>query len=444
MAAADPWSTDCPSDTNYTRGGVFQANLDALLSFLPAAASYASGLAENTTGTAPDEAYGLAHCRADNVSFFGVADMSWLTGLCNAVNTTQPELFKTQLGALMNNLSSKAASSPRLFAADTVDLTPFTKIHDMSQCTRDLASDDCNRCLAVAVSYIPKFCDGREGGRVATRSCSIRKRRRHSQDSSVRLHSCCCRAIGAVDGCFVSLQEEEQKPHEHVQISSADSEYGGDMGSSESLLYDFSTLRAATDNFSEENKLREGGFGPVYKGILRDGQEIAVKRLSKTSQQGLVEMRNEVVLVAKLQHKNLVRLLGCCIQEEEMLLVYEFLFNRSLDKILFGRYLVLQIVILQVTFSFKSLRTTPYQCACAQILRGSKSLPGGTGSESSKGSGEAFFTSTKIRGRTGACTAQFRFEGVRTEEWPTQRSRSIMPRHVCKNDLLRPPRQRQF
>ncbi|VAH19593.1 unnamed protein product [Triticum turgidum subsp. durum] len=213
MAAADPWSTDCPSDTNYTRGGVFQANLDDLLSFLPAAASVAAGLAENTTGREPDEAYGLAHCRADvnasecrscldtsardaaikcpgqkkstlfyeacllrhsNVSFFGVADMSWLTGLCNAVNATQPELFKTQLGALMNNLSSRAASSPRLFAADTVDLTPFTKIYGMSQCTRDLAGDDCNRCLAVAVSYIPKFCDGREGGRVATRSCSIR------------------------------------------------------------------------------------------------------------------------------------------------------------------------------------------------------------------------------------------------------------------------------
>ncbi|WVZ99037.1 hypothetical protein U9M48_044393 [Paspalum notatum var. saurae] len=107
------------------------------------------------------------------------------------------------------------------------------------------------------------------------------------------------------------------------------------MRSSESVLYDLSTLRAATDNFSAENKLGEGGFGPVYKGMLQNGREIAVKRLSAASQQGLVEMKNEVVMLAKLQHRNLVRLLGCCIEEHERLLVYEFLSNNSLDKILF-------------------------------------------------------------------------------------------------------------
>ncbi|KAF9609263.1 hypothetical protein IFM89_014457 [Coptis chinensis] len=85
----------------------------------------------------------------------------------------------------------------------------------------------------------------------------------------------------------------------------------------ELLQLDFHTLTTATQNFSDVNKLGEGGFGSVYKGTLEDGQEIAVKRLSMTSGQGCVEFKNEAVLIAKLQHRNLVRLLGCCIQENE-------------------------------------------------------------------------------------------------------------------------------
>ncbi|KAK3426741.1 hypothetical protein EUGRSUZ_F03116 [Eucalyptus grandis] len=100
-------------------------------------------------------------------------------------------------------------------------------------------------------------------------------------------------------------------------------------------LFDLSTVALATNYFSTDNKLGEGGFGPVYKGVLRDGQEIAVKMLSRNSRQGLHEFKNEVLYVSKLQHRNLVKLLGCCI-EEENLLIYEFMPNGSLDSFLFG------------------------------------------------------------------------------------------------------------
>ncbi|KAL0911281.1 hypothetical protein M5K25_019412 [Dendrobium thyrsiflorum] len=102
-------------------------------------------------------------------------------------------------------------------------------------------------------------------------------------------------------------------------------------------IFPLEIITAATNNFSAENKLGEGGFGPVYKGRLDDGHEIAVKRLAKTSVQGLDEFKTEVMLIAKLQHRNLVRLLGCCVQGRERMLVYEYLPNKSLDAFLFDK-----------------------------------------------------------------------------------------------------------
>jgi serine/threonine protein kinase len=102
-------------------------------------------------------------------------------------------------------------------------------------------------------------------------------------------------------------------------------------------IFDLATIASATNDFSFQNKLGEGGFGPVYKGILRDGQEIAVKRLSIESRQGKLEFKNEVSHIAKLQHRNLIKLLGCCIEADEKMLIYEFMPNKSLDFFLFER-----------------------------------------------------------------------------------------------------------
>ncbi|KAG6715116.1 hypothetical protein I3842_05G234700 [Carya illinoinensis] len=100
-------------------------------------------------------------------------------------------------------------------------------------------------------------------------------------------------------------------------------------------IFDLSCLVAATDNFSPANKLGQGGFGPVFKGQLPNGQHIAVKRLSKSSGQGIEELKNEVQLIVKLQHRNLVKMLGCCIQGEEKMLIYEYMSNKSLNFFIF-------------------------------------------------------------------------------------------------------------
>ncbi|KAM5580824.1 hypothetical protein ABKV19_010169 [Rosa sericea] len=100
-------------------------------------------------------------------------------------------------------------------------------------------------------------------------------------------------------------------------------------------FFDLQSILEATDNFSDANKLGQGGYGPVYKGKFLGGQEIAVKRLSKVSGQGLQEFKNEVVLIAKLQHRNLVRLRGYCMKGEEKILLYEYMPNKSLDSFIF-------------------------------------------------------------------------------------------------------------
>ncbi|BFG28329.1 hypothetical protein CerSpe_146030 [Prunus speciosa] len=101
--------------------------------------------------------------------------------------------------------------------------------------------------------------------------------------------------------------------------------------------FSYAELRAATEDFNPSNKLGEGGYGPVYMGTLSDGRVVAVKQLSVASHQGKSQFVTEIATISTVQHRNLVKLYGCCIEGSHRILVYEYLENKSLDQALFGR-----------------------------------------------------------------------------------------------------------
>ncbi|KAH7676820.1 Non-specific serine/threonine protein kinase protein [Dioscorea alata] len=235
------------------------------------------------------------------------------------------------------------------------------KIYSLGQCTPDLSGDQCYLCLQGVFKVIPVFVY-KQGLRVIGVRCNFmfelypfygdsilslsapspRPKYRITQEGNknhagvVIVYVVLLFIASMVLLSIVYVIFWRQTNKKLVFLPEIEDETL--LTSAESKLFDLNTLREATNNFSDANMLGEGGFGPVYKGALKDGQEIAVKRLSRTSDQGLLELRNEVVFVAKLQHRNLIRLLGCCLEEKEKLLVYEYLPDTSLDKILFDPY----------------------------------------------------------------------------------------------------------
>ncbi|CAL9762123.1 unnamed protein product [Musa acuminata subsp. burmannicoides] len=125
---------------------------------------------------------------------------------------------------------------------------------------------------------------------------------------------------------FIGGRNKEEKGEEDLEAIAA----------TEHKVFRYEMLVAATRNFNPKQKLGEGGFGPVFKGRLEDGRDVAVKRLGRGSRQGVREFENEAMLLSRVQHKNVVNLYGYCAHDDDKLLVYEYIPNESLDKLLFS------------------------------------------------------------------------------------------------------------
>ncbi|XP_019054570.1 PREDICTED: cysteine-rich receptor-like protein kinase 10 [Nelumbo nucifera] len=298
--------------------------------------------------------------RYSNQSFFSIMDETPSFSMYNTQNNSDPRQFNQLVGDKLGELATTVASSASKYATLEANYTSFQSLYCLAQCTPDLSGSSCNQCLRGAISHLPVCCSGAVGARAVRPSCNVRyevypfyritasvpapsplplstpptsntttasgKGKKTSTGTIVAIVIPVVIAVlllSTFGYCWLS-----KKTRKKITV-------GTETKGVESLQFNFSTVAAATNNFSDANKIGEGGFGSVYKGKFPNGQEIAVKRLSKNSGQGAVEFKNEAMLVAKLQHRNLVRLLGFCLEGEEKILIYEYVVNKSLDHFLF-------------------------------------------------------------------------------------------------------------
>ncbi|KAF3451657.1 hypothetical protein FNV43_RR07753 [Rhamnella rubrinervis] len=370
--------TVCKPDTPITSTQL-QHNLNTILESLPSKTSQASGYFNITLGVDPDDVQGQALCRRDvdsatcqkclenatqrlkNQCKGHQEAMTWFE-LCQARYSSRmfismneyfgqrpkqnderkrvlnPKNFAEQLTYLMHNISHEAAfnTSKSMFAAGEIYASEKVTIYGLVQCGAILSGS-----CTVRFELFRFF---------NASSLQLTNSRSEAEGTGKKwmivAGSCTLLALGVlVAGSYAvylrwkkgsTLDQEVRSDsallhHSASPSGSAITSSVHQLVSSEELpVMDLATIRTATNDFADINKLGQGGFGSVFKGVLTDGKEVAVKRLSMKSWQGLEEFKNELVLIAKLQHRNLVRLLGCSMEGEEKLLIYEFMPNKSL------------------------------------------------------------------------------------------------------------------
>ncbi|KAL0712027.1 hypothetical protein Bca4012_019005 [Brassica carinata] len=297
-------------------------------------------------------------------------------------------LFRQEWEATVNRTLADAtvntsASVLKYYGVSNAEFVEFPNVYMMMQCTPDITSGECKSCLEECVTYFRDMSWGKQGGTVCRPSCLFRwdlysfygafanitrvpapPRPFIPQAQAIPVTSLKGKIIAiVVVPTVINLLVLLGLIRAYRQIKKPKDETSGTLSlfpvsfynvyllisffwlvwteedcisdSQFMLRFDLSMVLLATGDFSPENKIGQGGFGSVYKGILPSGQEIAVKRLTRGSGQGEIEFRNEVLLLTRLQHRNLVKLLGFCSEGEEDILIYEHVPNSSLDHFIF-------------------------------------------------------------------------------------------------------------
>ncbi|XP_059451385.1 cysteine-rich receptor-like protein kinase 46 [Corylus avellana] len=239
---------------------------------------------------------------------------------------------------------AKDAPHNRGHAVQHQELESGASVYAMANCWKTINAEMCSICLGNA-AMASLSCLPSSGGRVMNAGCFLRYADYDFFSSSTEAPSMLSYAIyatGVVALCTFTItigfcvgktayQESIQEP----KLKRMETDLSVQDKSLQFLQFKYSTLERATDCFNEAHKLGQGGYGEVFKGTLPDGREIAIKRLYVSGKGRTDDVYNEMDIIRRAQHKNLVRFLGCCFTHIDSFLVYEFLANKSLDHFLF-------------------------------------------------------------------------------------------------------------
>ncbi|RAL42916.1 hypothetical protein DM860_009698 [Cuscuta australis] len=285
--------------------------------------------------------------RAENYSFFQEYKGPNDTRVCGSGTPRKDFSFQKAARKGVMQLVSDAPNNNGSGRAElAVPGRRNESVYVLGDCWKTLNVSSCRACLENA-SKSMLGCLPRSEGRVLHAGCFMRysdnnflnpvSSNHGSSRASVAVIviATVSSVIVLVLGLVIALYFLKQRRIEKKRKGSNDVARLVKILHDSSLNFKYSTLEKATGNFNEANKLGQGGFGTVYKGVLADGREIAVKRLFFNNKHRVADFYNEVNIISSVQHKNLVRLLGCSCAGPESLLVYEYLPNQSLDQFIF-------------------------------------------------------------------------------------------------------------